>query len=156
MFFVKWMLMAHLMTAGVSDDVAQELHILIRPQALEDVEEPLPCRPATLRDPGNRDQIVLDQHSLTLFPESALVQSVRRIPRRVSPHREQSKFDAVVPQLQFNCGGLRLHGGQGLSSDCVIARGNRHIFWSHTRDNGARVQKYGHAVGGCWNSKVGV
>ena len=104
------MLMSPLMTAGVSDDVAQELQILIRPQALEDVEEHMPSRPATLKDPGTPDQIVVDQHSLTLFPESGLVQSVRRIPRRVSPHREQSKFDAVVPQLQFNRG-LRLHGG---------------------------------------------
>ena len=28
--------------------------------------EPVPCRPATLKDPGTPDQIVLDQHSLTV------------------------------------------------------------------------------------------
>ena len=50
------------------------------PQALEDVEEPTPCRPATLKDLGTPDQLLLDQQSDT-FPESALVQSVRRIPR---------------------------------------------------------------------------
>ena len=35
---------------------------------LEDVEEPMPARPATLRDPGTPDQIVMEQHNLTHFP----------------------------------------------------------------------------------------
>ena len=50
-------------------------------QALEGAAEPMPCRTPTLNDPGIPDKIVLDQHSSTHFPESALVQSVRRIPR---------------------------------------------------------------------------
>ena len=37
------------------------------PQTLDDVEEPMPARLATLKDPGTSDQIVLDQHSLTHF-----------------------------------------------------------------------------------------
>ena len=67
------------MTAGVSDDVAQELQMPIDPQALDDVEEPMPARPATFKDPGTPDQIVLDQHSLAHFPSPDLVQNVRRI-----------------------------------------------------------------------------
>ena len=35
---------------------------------LEDVEEPMPARPATHRDPGTPDQIVMEQHNLTHFP----------------------------------------------------------------------------------------
>ena len=68
MFFVKRMLVAPVVTAGVSDDVAQELQMPMGPQTLEDVEEPMPARPATLRDPGTPDQIVTEQHSLTHFP----------------------------------------------------------------------------------------
>ena len=46
------MLVAPLSTVGVSDEVAQELQMLMGPQMLEDVEEPMPARPATLRDAG--------------------------------------------------------------------------------------------------------
>ena len=50
LFFVKRMLVAPLLTAGVSDEVAQELQMLIGPQMLDDVGEPMPARPATLKD----------------------------------------------------------------------------------------------------------
>ena len=33
------------------------------------------------------------------------------------------------------------------SADCVFPRGNRHLFWSHTRDNGARLQEDGLVAG---------
>ena len=46
------MLVAPLLTAGVSDEVAQELQVPIGPQMLDDVEEPMLARPATLKDPG--------------------------------------------------------------------------------------------------------
>ena len=59
------MLVAPLSTAGVSDELAQELQMPMGPQTLEDVEEPMLARPATLRDPGTPDQIVMEQHSLT-------------------------------------------------------------------------------------------
>ena len=74
LFFVKGMLVAPLSTAGVSDEVAQELQMPMGPHMLEDVEEPMLARPATLRDPGNRDGTA---QSDTLS-ESALVQDVRR------------------------------------------------------------------------------
>ena len=96
LFFVKGMLVAPLTTAGVSDEVAQELQMPMGPQMLEDVEEPMPARPATLRDPGTPDQIVMEQHSLAHFPGQPWC--------KMSPHREQSKIDAVVPQLQFDYG----------------------------------------------------
>ena len=70
LFFVKGMLIAPLPTAGLSDEVAQELQQPKGPQMLEDVEEPMLARPATLRDPGTPDQIMMEQHSLTHFSES--------------------------------------------------------------------------------------
>ena len=41
LFFVKGMMVAPLTTAGVSDEVAQELQMPIGPQMLEEVEEPI-------------------------------------------------------------------------------------------------------------------
>ena len=54
LFFVKEMIVAPLTTTGVIDAVAQELQMPMGPQILEDVEEPMQARPATLRDPGSR------------------------------------------------------------------------------------------------------
>ena len=52
-----------LQTAGVSAGVAQELQMPMGPQILEDVEEPMPARPATLRDPGTPRS---DRHGTTV------------------------------------------------------------------------------------------
>ena len=68
LFFVKAMMVAPLTTAGVSDEVAEELQMPMGPQILEDVEEPMPARHATLGDPGTLDQIVMERHILTHFP----------------------------------------------------------------------------------------
>ena len=70
---------------------------------------------------------------------------------RDSPHREQSKIDAVVPQLQCEYGYMR--GGGPLQ----IARASswsRHLFWSHPRYDDTRLQQYGHALRGCCNPQV--
>ena len=104
LFFVKGMLFAPLSTAGVSDEVAQELQMPMGSQMLEDVEELMPARPATLRDPGTPDQIVIEQHSLAHFPSKPLCKMCVESRGHDSPHREQSKIDAVVPQLQFDYG----------------------------------------------------
>ena len=61
------------------------------PQMLEDVEEPMPARPATLRDPGTPD-------SLTHFPSQPWCKMC------VESRGRDSKIDAVVPQLQFDFG----------------------------------------------------
>ena len=91
LFFVKRMLMAPLVTAGVSDDVASELQMPIGPQTLDDVEEPMPARPATpVQDRGTQQQ------SLTHFPSQPWCKMSVESRRRESPHREQSKIDAVV------------------------------------------------------------
>ena len=88
LFFVKEMLIAP----------AQELQMPMSPQMLEDVEEPMLARSATLRDPGTPDQIVTEQHSLTHFPSQPWWCKMCVESRgRDSPHREQSKIDAVVP-----------------------------------------------------------
>ena len=81
-FFVNGMLIAPLVTAGVSDGAAQEFRMPIGPQALEDEEEPMPSCPATLKDLDTPDQIVLDQHSLTPSPSQLWLQSMRRISER--------------------------------------------------------------------------
>ena len=78
------------------------------PQMLDDVEEPMPARPTTLKDPGTLDQIVLDQHSLTLFPSQPWCKMCVEPRGGDSPHREQSKIDAVVPQLQIDCGHMEM------------------------------------------------
>ena len=100
LFFVEGMLVVPLLTAGVSDEVALELQKPIGPQMLEDVEE----RSATLKDPGTPDRIVMEQHSLTHFPSQPWCKMCVESRGRDSPHREQSKIDAVVPQLQFDYG----------------------------------------------------
>ena len=41
-------MVAPLTTVGVSDEVAQEIQMAVGPQMLEDVEEPMLARPATL------------------------------------------------------------------------------------------------------------
>ena len=89
-------MVAPLTTAGVSDEVAQETQMPVGPQMLEDVEEPMPARLATLRDRGTPDQIVMEQHSLTHFPSQPWCKMCVESRGRDSPHREQSKSDAVV------------------------------------------------------------
>ena len=69
LFFIKVVLMSTLVaTAGVSDGVTQQLQMPIGPQALEDVEQLMPSRPATLKNHGTHDPIVLARHNLTHVP----------------------------------------------------------------------------------------
>ena len=95
-------MVAPLTTAGMSDEVAQELQMPMEPQMLEDVEEPMPARPATLKDPGTPDQIVMEQNNLTHFPSQPWCKMCVESRGHDSPHQEQSEIDAVVPQLQFD------------------------------------------------------
>ena len=96
--------MAPLLTAGVSDEVVQELQMPIGPQILDDVEDSMPARLPTLNDPGSPDPIVLEMHSLTHFPSQFWCKMCVESRGRESPHREQSKIDTNVPQLQFDYG----------------------------------------------------
>ena len=143
--------MAPLVTAGVSDEVAQEFQTPIGPHTLGDVKEPTPDHPATFKDPSTPAQIVLDQHNLTLSPSQQCKVRVKSRDRD-SPHRDQSKIDIVVPQLQFDDGHM---GRRKPSADCMFPRGNRNLFWSHTRNDGARLQEYGHALRGSGTDRVG-
>ena len=88
LFFVKGMLVAPLLKAGVSEEVAQKSQMPISPQILDDVEEPMPARPATLKDPGTPDRIVKEQHSLTHFPSQPWCKMCVDSRGRDSPHRE--------------------------------------------------------------------
>ena len=117
-FFVKGMMAAPLTTAGVSDKVAQELQMPMGPQMLEGVKEPMPARLATLRDPGTPDQIVMEQHNLTHFPSQPWCKMCVKSRGHDSPHREQSKIDAVVPQLQFAYG--YMGDGGPLQVACIL------------------------------------
>ena len=104
LFFVKGTMVAPLTTAAVGDEVTQEIQMPVGPQMLEDVEDPMPARPATLRDPGTPDQTVMEQHSLTHFPSQPWCKMCVESRGHDSPHQEQSKIDAVVTQLQFDRG----------------------------------------------------
>ena len=95
------MLMAPWVMAGVSGDVAQELQMPSGPQALEDVQKPMPSRLATLQDPGTSDQIVLYQHSLKHFPSQSWCEVCVD-----SRSRDQLKIDAVVDYAYMGDGGL--------------------------------------------------
>ena len=97
-------MVAPLTTAGVSDEVVQEIQMPIGPKMLEDVEEPMLARPATLRDIGTPDQIEMEQHNLTHFPSQPWCKMCVESRGRDSPHREKSNIDAVVPQLQLDYG----------------------------------------------------
>ena len=80
-FFVRGKLISPLQATGVTDDVPQELQMPIGPRALSDVEEPMPSRPATLRDPDTPDQNRFGTTQFDEISESTLVQSVRGIQR---------------------------------------------------------------------------
>ena len=60
--------------------------------------------PATLRDPGTPDQIVMEQHNLTHFQSQLWCKMCVESREHDSLLREQSKIDAVVPQLQVDHG----------------------------------------------------
>ena len=84
----------------MSDDVAQKLHIPIGVQAMSDVDELMPSRPATPRNPVSPDQIVVEYDMLTYFPSQPWF---RRYPvDETLPRSEQSRIDAVVSQFQFD------------------------------------------------------
>ena len=74
LFFVKGMLMAPLVPAGVSDDDAQELHVPIGPQALGGVEETMSSRPATLKRSRHSGSDRAGSAQLDALSGSALVQ----------------------------------------------------------------------------------
>ena len=85
-------------------DIRREIQMPVGKQMREDVEEPMLARLATLRDPGTPDQIVMEQHNLTHFPSPPWCKMCVESRGHDSPHREQSKIDAVVLQLQFDHG----------------------------------------------------
>ena len=136
--------METLVTAGVSDNVAQELQMPIGPQALEDVGETIP---ATFKDPGTLDQIVLYQHSLTHFPSQLWCHVCVESRGREFRSREQSKFDSVVPQLQFD------YGFMGTEAFCRLRRSSweqtlllepymRHFTWFFGTTQWVRDREY--------------
>ena len=135
-------MVAPLTTAGVSDEVAQEIPMPVGPQMLEDVEEPMPARHATLRDPGTPDRIVMEQPHLTHFPSQPWCKMCVESRGHDSPHQEQSKIDAVVPQLQFDHG--YMGDGDPLQIACFLVGAD--TFWSHPRDDGTGLQEDGHAL----------
>ena len=134
--FVKVMLMAPLVTAGVSDDVAQESQMPMGPQAVEDVVDPIPPRPATLKDPS-----VLDQHSLTHFPSQPN-------PEDATLHIEN--IDAVVPQLQFDNG---THGSPLQIAWFFV--GADTSFGAMNATMAPHSKKMDMPSRGCWNGQAG-
>ena len=151
LFFVKGMLVAPLSTIGVTDEVTQELQVLMGPRMLEDDEEAMFARLATLRDSGTPDQIMMEQHSLTHFPSQFGAKMCVESRGRDSPHREQSKIDAVVPQLQFDHGYL----GDGGPLQIAFFLVGADTSSGHPRVDGARLQEDGYVSRGCRRSQMG-
>ena len=103
LFFVKGMLVAPLLTVGLSDGVAQELQMPIGPQMLDDMEEPMPARPATFRDLGTPDHIVLEQHSLTHFPSQPCARCASHLEDVIhSIEKEQKNVDLKDKTSKLN------------------------------------------------------
>ena len=103
--------------------MAQELHIPIGLQAMSDVDELMPFRPATLRDLVAPDQIVVEDHTLTYFPSQP---RFKRYPvDETLPRSEQSKIDAVVSQLQFD---FWIHGRWRCFADRLFPVWHGRIF----------------------------
>ena len=115
---------------------------MIGPQALNDVEEPMTSRPATLREPGTPYQIVVEQHNLTHFPSPPWCKECVESRGRDFPHREQSNIDAMVPQLQFDFG--YMGDGGALQIACFLV-GLDTSSGANVCANGARLQEDGHA-----------
>ena len=116
----------------------------IGPQALEDVGEMMPSLPATFKDPGTLDQIVLYQHSLTHFPSQLRCHVCVESRGREFRSREQSKFDSVVPQLQFDYGYMgteafcRLHPSSWEQTP-LLEPYTRHLTWCLGQRNGCVI-----------------
>ena len=109
------------------------------------------ARPATFRDPGTPDQIEMEQNNLTHFPSQPWCKMCVESRGHDSPHREQSKVDAVVPQLQLDYG--YMEDGGPLQMACFLV--GTDTFWSHPRNDGAGLQEDGHALRCHNNSQVG-
>ena len=116
LFFVQGMLIAPLTTAGVSDEVVQELQMPMGPQMLEGADA---CSSCNAQRSRHSDPIVMEQHSLTHFPSQPWCKMCVASRGRDSPDREQSKIDAVVPQLQFDYG--YMGDGGHLQKACFLA-----------------------------------
>ena len=93
--------MGSLVTDDVSDDIAQELQMPIGPQAIKRCGETLAISSCNAQRSRHSSSNRAGSAESDTFPESALVQSVRRIPRtRLSTSRTVKKIDEVLPQLQ--------------------------------------------------------
>ena len=75
----------------------------------------------------------IEQHNLTHFPSQPWCKMCVESRGHDSPHRAQSKTDAVVPQLQFD---YRYMGVDG-----VLPCGSRHLFWTNPRDAGVQIKR---------------
>ena len=117
LFFVKGMVMEPLVTAGVRDGVVQELQVPMGPQMLEDVEEPMPARSATLRDPGTPDQLVVEQHNLTHFPSqpARCASNLEDVIHHIENSRKSTQW---CPNFSLTCG--YMEDGGALQIACCL------------------------------------
>ena len=109
----------------------------ISPQILDDVEEPMPARPATLKDPGTPDRIVKEQHSLTHFPSQPWC-------KMCVDSRDGFTASRIVENRRQLCLNFSLTTGTWeMEALCRL----RVSLWeqtpllSHPRDDGARLQE---------------
>ena len=111
----------------------------------------VPARPATLSDPGTPDQLVMEQHNLIHFPSQPCCKMCVESRGHDSPHREQSKIDAVVLHFRLLVGTWVM---EALSSLRASLCEQISLLEPSTR-RWCRIQKDGHALRCRSNSQVG-
>ena len=125
LFFVKGMLMGSLLTDGVSDDDAQELQMPIVPQAIKRCGETLAISSCNAQRSRHSSSNRAGSAESDTFPESALVQSVRRITRtRLSTSRTVKKIDArtITSMMARGRKNERVHGTLPRDKKLLVAQ----------------------------------
>jgi len=112
LFFLRGRLVAPIEAGAIADEsminlgdeTAAAFSLPQGPQPIDEVEEPEPVRPATLRSPGAPEPQEIEMHNLTHFPSKPWCSICVEARGHDSPHTEQPHVDAVIPVLQFDYG----------------------------------------------------
>ena len=124
LFFVKRMLMGSLVTNDVSDDIAQELQMPIGPQAIKRCGETLAISSCNAQRSRHSSSNRAGSAESDTFPESALVQSVRRITRTRLHIENSEKIDArtITSMMARGRKNERVHGTLPRDKKLLVAQ----------------------------------
>ena len=85
----------------------------------------------------------MEQHSLTLLRVSFGARCASNLEDVILRIENGRKLTQWCLKFSLSC------------TDYVFPHWSRHFFWSHTRDDGVRLQEDGRVLRGCGNSQVG-